>query len=308
MKGKMLVCVPFTGLGLYNGFRGNGWLRNRIRVFEQFVVPSLLNQTDRDFVLWVAWREEEKTNRQVIELLQRLQTIPNFKVVFTYSGIPMWDDKYEDTEARQRLFTTLRYALPDLFDYVPDCDEVYWLLQPSDDLYDKMTIESVKKAFAEKEIQAVSYTKGYVADYLTKKVRTYNPQTNPPFFAIKFPREIFFDPGKHLNYTGPYHSHEFIGDKLKMGYFEGRGFLVGIHQDNISTVFDHPYAGEEVDQKVWERFGVGHVGPLVIPYSLRKVLFHKLPYGVKRKLRYWSGEKQWVLRPLFAVIYNYLRA
>lgn len=318
MKGKMLVYTPFTGLGMYGGFRGNRWLKNRLTIFKQFVIPSLLNQTDRDFVHWISWREEERGNEHVRELGAWLSKIPNYQFVFTYSGCCLWDDKYEDTVARRRLFYSLRYALEGLFDAVPDCDEVYWLLQPSDDLYDKMTVESVKKAFAEKDVQAVAYIKGYICNYLTKEVREYNPETSPPFHAVKFPRDIFFDPGKHMTYISlkedaykdgklkypkgtPLPSHEYLGLCLKTGHFAERGFLVGCHGENISTHFNHPYRGEEVPKYVFDRFGISLVEPLVLPISYRKWLMRQLPHRWQRKLRYVFGER------FYNVIYNYLR-
>ena len=312
MKSKFLVSVPFTGLGLYNGFRGNRWLRNRIKVFEQFVVPSLLNQSDQDFVLWIQWRREEKTNPQVIELLERLKE--KFKVVFTYTGIVFWDDKYPDTEARERLFNTLRLGLPELFDYVPDCDEIHWLLQPSDDCYDRMTVESVKKAFKEDDsMQAVGFTEGYLCNYLTKEIKEYNPKTNPPFFAIRFPRATFFDAGKHMNYIAlkedmnqykvgtPYPSHEYLSKCLKMAHFKGRGFVVGCHGENVSTHANHPYGGEKVDSSILYNFGIQESPPLVLPLSIRKWVMRKLPYKWQRKLRYLIGEM------FVNKIYNFLR-
>lgn len=272
--------------------RGNRWLRNRVKIFEQFVVPSLLNQTDKDFVLWVAWRQEERTNPIVTGLLRRLQR--KFDVVFTYTGIPFWDDKYPDDIARERLFRTLKDGLPQLFDAVEGAEEVYWLLQPSDDCYHQETVASVKKAFADPEMQVVGYTKGYLANYHTKDVLEYNPKTNPPFFAIKYPREIFFDPGKHMNYTGPFKSHEYIGEKLKMAFFEGRGFLVGTHGENISTHFNHPYGGLPIEgedlARLLSEFGIAGTTPLELPWSFRKWLLRKLPHRVRRKLRYWGGE------------------
>lgn len=307
MKTAFLVSVPFTGLGLYNGFRGNRWLRNRITVFEKFVIPSLLNQTDRDFIVWVAWREEERNNPHVLVLKERLSEIPDFKFFFTYTGIPFWDDKYEDVVAHRRLATNLHNAGPDLMEAIGEAEEVHWLLQPSDDCYHKNTVEAVKAAFHIPGIQAVTYKKGYICDYPTGKLKEYNPETNPPFFAIKYPREVFLDPYKHMTYSGPFKSHEYIGDKLNLATLEGRGFLVGIHFDNISTVFDHPYSGEDVSSEVLSDFGIKEAGLLVIPPSIRRKFFKKLPYGVKRKLRYWSGEKRWILRPVFALIYNFLR-
>ena len=64
--------VPWTGLGLYGGFRGNRWLKNRIQIFKQFVVPSLLAQTEQNFILWCAFRHEERDNPLVKELKKYL--------------------------------------------------------------------------------------------------------------------------------------------------------------------------------------------------------------------------------------------
>lgn len=302
-KSATLVCVPFTGLGLYGGFRGNRWLRNRIKIFEQFVIPSLLNQTDKDFVLWMAWREEERDNKYVQELYRWCQQIGIFsgRVVFTYTGVPFWDDKYDDVTARERLFETLRRGLPDLIDATADCEEIYWLLQPSDDLYDARAIESVKLAFTDPKVQAVSFQRGYICNYNTKEVLEYNPNTNPPFFAIRFPRQTFFDAGKHINYTGPYKSHEYIGDKLKLAQFEGRGFMVGTHGENISTHFNHPFGGAKVSSEILQNFGIANAPPLVLPISTRKWLMRRLPYRWQRKLRYIFGEL------LYSRFYNWIR-
>jgi Putative rhamnosyl transferase len=300
MKNAFLVCVPFTGLGLYGGFRGNRWLRNRVAVFKKFVIPSLLSQTDRDFIVWVAWREEEKNNPIVKELLRYMQAIPNFRVIFTYSGVPFWDDKYDDETARMRLFRTLKDAFPALMEVTSDCDEIYWLLQPSDDLYDRNTVDSVRKAFRETDAQAVSFTCGYICNYSTMEVLEYNPNTNPPFFAIKFDRKTFFDPGKHMNYTGPYKSHEYIGDKLKLAKFEGRGFLVGTHGENISTHFNHPFGGAKVEG-VLDNFGISGLSPIRLPISYRKWVMRRLPYRWQRKLRYIFGEL------LYSRFYNWIR-
>lgn len=296
------VYTPFTGLGLYGGFRGNRWLRNRITIFKEFVIPSLLNQTDRNFVHWISWRPEERTNKYVIELQKWMNQIPNYRFVFTYEGIVLWDDKFDDKVAREKLFNSLHRTLPWLFDYAGDCDEVYWLLQPSDDLYDRMTVQSVREAFMDKKMQAVAYTKGYLCNYNTKEVLEYNPKTSPPFHAIKFPHKVFFDPGKHMTYISlkedmnqykkgtPCPSHEYLEKCLNTAYFEGRGFLVGTHGENISTHFNHPYGGDRVDKRVLQNFGVYEVPPIKLPLSLRKWVMRRLPYRWQRKLRYIFGE------------------
>lgn len=296
----MVVCVPFTGLGLYGGFRGNRWLRNRITIFKQFVIPSLQAQTDKEWVLWVAWRPEERVNPQVKSLHWWLTLQLDQPVVFTYSGCPFWDDKYPDDVAEERLRKTLRDGLPNLLEELGDCDEVYWLLQPSDDLYEKNTIDLVKGALSYPKIQAVTYTKGYIMNYSTKQILEYNPKTNPPFFAIKFPRNVFFNAEKHMDYTGPYKSHEYVGDKLNLYKLDGRGFVVGTHGENISTHFDHPYGGEEV-RGILDNFGIMDVPPLKLPLSLRKKFMRRLPHKWRRKLRYIFGER------FAARIYEWLR-
>lgn len=297
---KILLYTPFTGLGLYGGFRGNRWLRNRIKIFKQFVIPSLLKQTDRDFVHWIGWRPEEKNNPYVKELHEWMSQIPDYKFVFTYGGLCFWDDKYEPPVARERLFNSLKDSLGDLIDHIPDCDEVGMMLVPSDDLYDQETVWRFKREFKNHpELQAIGFNKGYICNYHTKEVLEYNPTTNPPFFAIKFPRNVFLDPGKHLNYTGPYISHEYVPIHLKMKHLDYRGFMVGTHGENVSTHFNHPFGGQAV--VLGNNFGIQDVPNLELPRSLRKKLLQKLPHSVRRKLRYWEHQRvgNW--------IYNFLR-
>ena len=70
---KHYFMVPFTGLGAFNGFRGNQWLKNRIQIFNQFVLPSILLQTD--VTAWFCWRKEEEVNPIVIEFQETLKKI-----------------------------------------------------------------------------------------------------------------------------------------------------------------------------------------------------------------------------------------
>lgn len=301
MKTKLLVYVPFTGLGMYGGFRGNRWLKNRINIFKQFVVPSLLNQTDQDFVLWISWRPEERTNKYVKELKEWLLET-TLTTVFTYEGIMFWDDKFEDSVAREKLANSISKTVPELFDVTADCEEIHWLLQPSDDCYDRMTVESVKLAFKDSHMEAVAYNKGYLCNYNTKEVLEYNPKTSPPFHAIKFTRGVFFDPAKHMKYISlkedvgeykkgtPCPSHEYLPKCLVTANFDGRGFLVGTHGENISTHFNHPYGGESVSLEILKNYGIYDVPRLALPLSVRKWVMRRLPYSWQRKLRYVFGE------------------
>lgn len=299
---KHFLYVPFTGLGLYGGFRGNRWLRNRIQVFKQFVVPSLLAQTSQNFTVWVGWRREEQGNKYVTELYNVLTAVFGAdRVVFTYGGLCFWDDKYEDSVAHQRLIIALHHSLREMVNWVGDVKDVLMTIQPSDDCYNKHMVEDMQNTFRRTDYNAIGYTQGYLMNYQTGELKEYNPKTNPPFFTLRFPKEVFIDPLKHAQWTGPYKSHEYIGDHMKYTTAGGRGFLVGTHGENVSTHFNHPYGGAVVPKEMLSEFGLDMVEPIKIRYSIRKQIMRKLPYRVQRKLRYIFGEK------IYSKIYNFLR-
>lgn len=304
MSFRHLAYVPFTGLGLYGGFRGNRWLRNRISVFKQFVIPALENQT-AEFTLWVSWRPEERNNKHVKELERWLSENTEIPFVFTYSGLCFWDDKYDDDTAYDRLVTALHGTSGELADAIGDVDEVYMTIQPSDDIYAGSAYEAVQKIFEKTDLQSVGFTLGYIMNYRTKELCEYNPKTNPPFFTYRMSKATFLDPFLHCKTTGPYKSHEYIGQHMKYLPIPERMFLVGTHGENVSTHFNHPYAGRQIEGEekllVTDKFGISDVPAVTIPLSIRKLIMRKLPHQWQRKLRYIFGEK------FAAKIYSFLR-
>lgn len=298
---RHFMYVPMTGLGLYGGHRGGRWLRNRIKILKQFVVPSLHAQTNQNFTVWMSARREDVRDKDILALKDYMEQEFPGRFVLTFSGVCFWDDKYTDAEAHERLAMALHSAITrELADATGDVDEVLMTIQPSDDLYNRYHVENIQKLFAETDYQAIGYTKGYLCNYRTLETLEYNPKTNPPFFTIRFPKDVFMDPFLHLDYTGPYKSHEYVGDHLKYLRLDQRGFMVGTHGENISTHFNHPYGGEKV-ANIRDEFGIGLAEPLKIRYSWRKALMRKLPHGWQRKLRYIFGER------FFARVYKFLR-
>ena len=297
--------TPFTGLGLYGGSRGNAWLKNRIQIFKQFVIPSLLAQTSKNFILWVSWRFEEKNNSLVKELKNYLDDIKEFPTVFTYSGVCFWDDKFSDDVARSRLLSSLHGSIGELLDTIGEAKTVLMTIQPSDDLYHADTVRNVQSILQNPKLEAVGFDRGYICNYQTKEVKEYNPTTNPPFFTIKFPRDVFADPLKHAQYISikkdigkykagtPYPSHEYLPDALTYGIIRKRGFVVGCHSSNISTHFNIPFAGEKVAKEALLDFGIYTTPTLKIRFNFRKIVLRMLPYRVQRKLGYWFGELLW---------------
>lgn len=300
-----LYC-PFTGLGLYGGYRGHRWLKNRLKIFWQFVYPSLANQTSKDFILWFSWRWEERSNPLVQAFVSDIER-SGLNAVHTYSGVCFWDDKYPDEVAMTRLIDAVHGAMGDLLNVMGEAEEVLMTIQPSDDVYHIAAVEQIQRFFREHpETHVYGYDRGYVMDYVNRRLAEWNPKTTPPFYTIRFPRTTFVDPLKHVKYTGPYKSHEYVKDYLPAVYEPIRGFLVGTHGENISTIFDHPYAGHEflggnIDYELG-RFALEEVEPLKIRLSIRRWLMRQLPYGWQRKLRYLLGER------FYARLYEWIRS
>lgn len=197
--------MPLLGLGLYGGHRGARWLRNRIKILKQFVVPSLQNQTSKNFTLWISVRYEDRRDGQIQELKRYFDGIKEFKTVFTYSGLCFYDDKFSDDIARGRLITSLHDSIGGLLDTIGEVDYVFMTIQPSDDCYHYRAVEGIQLLIKQDNLDAVGFSKGYIMNYLTGEVANYDPTTNPPFVTIKFPRDVFCDPLKHASYTAIQH-------------------------------------------------------------------------------------------------------
>lgn len=229
--------------------------------------------------------------------------------VFTYHGVCFWDDKYPNDVAYERLIDALHGSIGELYDYIGDVDEVLMTIQPSDDCYIKNGVEHIQGFFEQTDFIAGGFTKGYICNYSTKEVSDYNPKTNPPFYTIRFPREVFTDPLKHVKWTAmkraeggyltgtPLPSHEYLPNVFGERYARWgvRGFLVGCHGENISTYFDHPYKGmgygEDNGFEVLSEFGIDCAPLLRFKLGWKRWILKKLPHRVRRKVRYWVTEK-----------------
>lgn len=281
--------VPFTGLGAYGGFRGNKWLSDRIRVFKSFVIPSLLNQTKKEFILWLSFRPEEKENPIVKELQSSLAGIRGLTSVFTFHGLCFYDDKLPKEQAKAKLIRNLGATLPELAPYV-NGGWVYMTIQPSDDMYCSAAVSEIQSVIPGE--RCTGWRKGFIMNYATKEVAEYNPETLPPFTTIIFPKEKFLEPWAHFNYTGPYESHEFVKDYLPYIELEGRGFCVGTHGQNISTTFIHPYKGREIlgaeKESIWLDYGCWDADPVIIHVRMRlwgRIILNLLPRPLQEKIR-----------------------
>lgn len=305
MKIKHYLYVPFTGLGLFSGFRGERWFRNRMQIFKQFVVPSLLAQTNQNFTVWISFTNGQRNHPLVIGLDDYLTKV-GLNHIFTYYGVCFYDDKYPLGEARTRLVENLHGTIGELLDDIGDVDYIYMTIQPSDDCYYNGAVDEIQREL--ENYEAVGYKHGYICNYFTLDVSDYNSKTNPPFYTIKFTKKVFIEPIDHVDYTAtknensgypigtPLPSHEWVKDCLNYKQIDKRGFLVGCHSENISTYYDHPFKGEEVEPITLLSFTNDDMIVLELKRSWRKTILRKLPFKLQKKLRYFNER-----------LYNWLR-
>ncbi len=277
-----LYC-PLTGLG--NHDRGDVWLKKRIQILKQFVIPSLVNQTNPHFYLWISVRPQDKNSKLIYELKNTLDRIRDLSFFITYGGLCFLDDKAKYPYAK--LLHNLKDTLPELDGRVEEFQEVLMTIQPSDDMYISSAVETIQRAKFEK---VAGFREGYIMNLQTKEVAEYNPTTIPPFYTIKFPKEIFIDPKKHLEYTKDFISHEHLEGEI----LPGRGFVVGTHGANISTTWNISFKGTQLDQdeadKILLETGNYFTDPIKMA-SDNRVIFRKiiniLPFqNILRKLYY----------------------
>lgn len=303
---KHLLYTPFTGLGLKNGFRGNTWLKNRITVFRKFVLPALLHQSNRNFTLWISWRPEEEGNPLVVELEQTLSTLRDFPFIFTYGGLCFEDDKYDRPLSLERLETNLKRTMPYLQPLLGNEDTVLMTLQPSDDIYLSHVVQDTQDTAKDLSMEphSIGYREGYIMNYRTLEVAeyarvnkntddvsTYTTNTIPPFFTVVFPRSVFLDAEAHMKWTGPYRSHEYIGDHTQYHTLPGYGFIVGTHGENISTTWHHRYKGRSIEgaekEKLFLQAGILDNEPLSLekdtPRVIEQRFINLLPKPLKRR-------------------------
>ena len=232
---KIICSIPFTGLGLFDGYRGDDWFKYRIELFHKYTLKSLLNQTDKNFIIWLQFRKEEKNN----PLIKTIKI--SHKHIMTFGGITIWDDKKENEE--EGLLNRLKDTLPKLKEIVGK-EDVKLINVASDDMYSSEVVESINKEKFE-EGTALTHRNGFVYSHDTDRLAEWKPETNPPFYCLMYKNKTFLDPQKHFNFIKPARSHEYFARVFKEKRMPDWRYCVLTHSGNISTIFEHPFTGAE---------------------------------------------------------------
>ena len=269
------VYIPFTGVGI--GQRNTEWFQERIKIFKQYTLKSLANQTNKDFILWLSFSSKDEFNPLVTRLRWLIEEDAGFPPIFTFDGLMYHDDKFGGSIThriwnaarlvraawRNNTWSELQYSLYQmLFEnknktlpkrlakslekikpYIKDGIVLLTRID-SDDMFHKDALRKIREDGG----SVVAMSGGYIYDIHSRKLAFYNPKTNPPFHTIGFSEEEFLDVRRHLFVYGPhFKSHEDVS-KLHPHVLTERLYCVTTHnpKNHISTTFLHPYKGCDI--------------------------------------------------------------
>jgi len=235
-----LIYTPMTGLGLFEGYRGQEWYEHRIGIFKKYVVPNLMNQTSQDFTHWISFRPEEKENPLTKGLEQYLKNI-HYDFIFTFDGLIYWDDKIPDDDLLPRIERTL----PQIKHLVEGKKYIYLTHLDSDDMISKKTIETIQ-GYEFKEHRAFVYSHGYVINDKTKQIATWNSPCSSSY-TLMYPTDVFIDPQKHIDYISTYKGkNHFDIPQVYDSIVIPCSYCAVIHGKNISTSWNHDFKGGSI--------------------------------------------------------------
>jgi len=228
-----LVCTVLTGRGTPETWEEtDSWLDTRIKLFQSYCLLSLSKQSDQNFIHWICLRK--RLNREIPHLGNS---------IFTFNGQPYWDDRVFNETLEERLKSTLKrlekFAKKEKWISVTHLD--------SDDAFHKDVIKEIRKEVPGNR-KALIRQKGYVYDVKEQRLADWFCES-PPFYTIIYPREVFFNPKKKLEYESFFKSHEDIIKVFNVKVMKERRYLVTIHSKNKSTIWNHPFKGKEYSEE-----------------------------------------------------------
>lgn len=282
-----LVYIPFTGVGIGNAARQPRWFKERIEIFKKTALKSLLNQTNKNFIVWLSFDPKDKENNLCRELTDTLQK-ENIIYFATFDGLMYWDDKFGGSpwlkiknvfriirscwrnNEWQRLFPSISEIIKDrnqslklrleaslnfMKQYLEGAEWVYMTRLDSDDMLESRYIETMQ--MLEPFAGTVVCKNGYIYNLSTKELALYEPDTNPPFHTVFFPWHVFVDPWLHAAYYKDFRSHEDIIRVFEHKILQDGMYCVTTHnpKNHISTIWNHPFKKQLVlDQE--EKTGI----------------------------------------------------
>jgi hypothetical protein len=272
-----LIYIPISGVGLYSSFRDENWLRYRIEIFKHYTLNSLLNQTNKNFILWLSFEPRWYNNTLILELENYIKQT-GMAAFMSFEGLMYWDDKFNNNliskgknilrmvrhwirtkgkvplssirevfhNKNKTLIERLNGPLRAILKNIPKVDWIYFTRIDSDDMFHKNAVSEIQSRVPFEG--ALVFKRGYIYNKKTNKLAQWTPKTTPPFYTIIFPYDTFFNPTRYLEYYGKWKSHEDTTKVFSYRELSDFSYCILVHntQSQISTIWNHPFRGLEI--------------------------------------------------------------
>jgi len=243
MSTKVIFSIPFTGKTPFkdfdgdDGFKGNTWYRHRADIFKEYTIKSLANQTDKDFLVWVQFREKERKN-PITRMIRRLMNEAGLNFICTFNGAILREDKayWHNDNLIERAEKSLKELGDINEDYVVEVG------LDSDDMVHKGFVDLVKN---EPHREAFYMKGGYIYSTDGRLAEWKNPESMS-IYTINYPTRVFSNAKEHFDYQKGFSSHEQIPNIFDAKQLPDGLYCATTHGQNISTVWEHPFRGKEI--------------------------------------------------------------
>ncbi|MCF7910862.1 hypothetical protein K9L16_04275 [Candidatus Pacearchaeota archaeon] len=197
---KVLVWTPLNTSGFDHNLEiDKDWINTRINLMNKYVIPSMNNQTDKNFLWFIEIRED------TIDLIAPKLKLNNnnFKII----SRPINKDETCKAFIRQK---------KDIDKYI-GTRKFYDVRLNSDDMYINTFIETLKSVKIDKKTQAIIPRKGFMW-YILDNIVVKRVQESPPFSTLIYNTEDFLDGFYYYMPTGHCEvkllSHKIIKDPM----------------------------------------------------------------------------------------------
>jgi hypothetical protein len=251
---KHVFYCPFTGKTPRSDNQTQEWYDFRAEIFIRYTLECLKKQTNKDFIFWASFRPEELDN-PTTGIIKEALNKSGITYLMTFRGTMMTEDRAvwhnEDLEER------LSKVLPVLKTFVGNADYIYETNIDSDDTIHKSFSEIIQRK--DFNYQGAFYMKdGYAYNTDGRLNEWHNPYSNQNY-TIMFPRDVYFDAKKRLEYLKGLNTHEDIPKLFNAEELPKGLYCTIIHGTNISTVWDfneksHPFLGEPASKRILHNF------------------------------------------------------
>ena len=235
---KHVFQIPFTGKTPKGDSMTQEWFDKRASIFEKYTLPSLKKQ-GTGFYVWVTFRPEDATNPTTEKVLGLLK---GMKVIATFNGTMFTEDRavWHNTDLGERL----EKSLPSVELFLGRTDFIYETNLDSDDTIHK---DFSKYILSEPpRFKGAFFCKNGYAYNTSDRLAEWNNPVSNQNYTIMFPALIYFDAEARLKYLDGFKSHEEIPEKFDAQEMPDNSYCTVIHGDNISTIWTHPFRGQEI--------------------------------------------------------------